>query len=465
MKNASANDTLFKFSESCSPKNPTGLLTLTALLLCGLAVPTTAQTAPITRIAAEKGFTIAPNVQTPIVLKSKPDAACDLHAVGITDQAQTLRYYANGDGYLKIHATATEASEEGSYMQLDCMENGAIIRYPLHLRASYAPTEDMPTPHSVMPTPKGSKLRPGLTKFQALQISNDELVDGGYGMRPDAAASPEKFAQWLDQVSKPMTVVPSHLVSRSDITHQVQGVEAGITDGYNWSGYVADHAKRSYSAVSACWNVPEIDYAEENNSTYSAFWIGLDGYNLSDLVQAGTEQDAIDEGGTYYAEYSAWEELLPNQPTEQDVSLSPNAGDRMCVEVWISTGSGAPNANGGYGAFSLYDVTQGQGTGAIHVPLNGTYYNGSEAEWIMERPGRPGNKLAQLSDYNNAQMIGASALTTKGSWKNYSAIENIQLWLYNEYINGNDNNLLSEAFGDGYQDPTTDIYFQWLNFH
>jgi hypothetical protein len=83
----------------------------------------------------------------------------------------------------------------------------------------------------------------------------------------------------------------------------------------------------------------------------------------------------------------------------------------------------------------------------------------------MERPGRPGNKLAQLSDYNNAQMIAASALTTKGSWKNYSAIENIQLWLYNEYINGNDDNLLSEAFSDIYQDPTTDIYFQWLNFH
>ncbi|MGB2604564.1 MAG: G1 family glutamic endopeptidase [Candidatus Sulfotelmatobacter sp.] len=455
---------------AATPKNAGGPLALTALLLCGLAIPTAAQTASITKVADEKGFTIAPNVQTAIVLKSTPDAACDLHAEGVSDRAQTLRFYANGDGYLKIHANPKQESDE-IRLQLDCTENGKLVRYPLHLRASFSPTEDMPAPESVMPTPKGSKILPGLTEAETHQLSDDELINRGYSMRPDAATSPEQYAKWLDRVSQPMTLVPAHLVSRSDISHRTQGIQGGISDNYNWSGYVAKHSKRSYSANSGDWNVPEVIYAEANHSTYSAFWIGLDGYGLSDLEQAGTEQDAIDlEPFGYFANYSAWTELLPNQLTEQDVSLSPNPGDRMGVEVWISTGSGAPNAKGGYAAFRLQDVTQGQGTGAIYTPLDGTYYNGSEAEWIMERPclasvGENCTQFAELSDYNYAQMLEASALTTGGSWKKYSAIENTQLWMYNEYKNGDDNNWLSEAFSDIYADTSTDIYFQWINFH
>jgi peptidase A4-like protein len=472
MKNTSAN-TLFNrhSSNAASPKNAGGPLALTALLLCGLAIPTAAQTVSITKVADEKGFTIAPNVQTAIVLKSTPDAACDLHAEGVSEKAQTLRFYANGDGYLKIHANPKQESEDGIRLQLDCTENGKVVRYPLHLRASFSPTEDMPAPESVMPTPKGSKILPGLTEAEAQQLSDDELINRGYSMRPDAATSPDQYAQWLDRVSQPMTLVPSHLVSRSDISHHTQGIQGGVSDNYNWSGYVANHKKRSYSAVSGDWNVPEIIYAEANNNTYSAFWIGLDGYGLSDLEQAGTEQDTVDlEPFGYFANYSAWTELLPNQLTEQDVSLSPNPGDRMSVEVWMSTGSGAPNAKGGYAAFRLVDVTQSQGTGAIYTPLDGTYYYGSEAEWIMERPclasvGENCTQFAELSDYDNAQMLGAVALTTGGSWKNYSAIENTQLWMYNEYKNGDDNNWLSEAFSDIYANTSTDIYFQWINFH
>lgn len=142
----------------------------------------------------------------------------------------------------------------------------------------------------------------------------------------------------------------------------------------------------------------------------------------------------------------------------------------MSVEVWISTGSGAPNANGGYAAFRLVDVTQNQSTGAIRTPLDGIYYNGSEAEWIMERPclasdGENCTQFAELSDYDYAQMLGAVALTTGGAWKNYSVIQNAQLWMYNEYKNGDDNDWLSEAISDIYANTSTDIYFQWIDFH
>ena len=102
-------------------------------------------------------------------------------------------------------------------------------------------------------------------------------------------------------------------------------------------------------------------------------------------MQAGTEQNAIEAFGILFTGYYAWSELLPNEPTEQEL-FSVNAGDEnQHVEVWISTGSGAPNPNGGYGAFRVVDVTQNE-QAQFYVPLAGTYYNGTEAEWIMERP-------------------------------------------------------------------------------
>ena len=46
-------------------------------------------------------------------------------------------------------------------------------------------------------------------------------------------------------------------------------------------------------------------------ATYSATWVGVDGYSNSSLIQTGTEQD-------YYcgaAHYSAWWEILPAAET------------------------------------------------------------------------------------------------------------------------------------------------------
>jgi hypothetical protein len=59
-------------------------------------------------------------------------------------------------------------------------------------------------------------------------------------------------------------------------------------------------------------------------------------------------------------------------------------------------------------------------------------------------------------------MLNAQGFTTKGKWINYSALGNLlQLWLYNESINGPDNNLLSAADDVG----GSTIYYQWNDFH
>jgi hypothetical protein len=167
------------------------------------------------------------------------------------------------------------------------------------------------------------------------------------------------------------------------VRNKLQGIYASLN---NWSGYVADGGGRNYEAVHGEWYVPEVVAYDPGNATSSAFWVGLDGYyGLNDLAQAGTEQDSyafpicaaysqeafncILWEDMYVSAYSAWTELLPNQPTHQDVSLSPNPGDEMEVEVWIGANRGAANQNGKYANASIIDWTQNKEV-VIGTPLN-----------------------------------------------------------------------------------------------
>jgi len=425
-------------------KKASGLLSLAAVLLCGLTA--SAQNA---KVVAEQGFTIAPDVQNSIVLKTQADAACDLHATGTSD-TRSMRFYANGEGYVKLHASAREGME--GRLQLDCSSsNGNVISYPLHLVASSSPTSNMPAPPSKVPTPKGSKVRPGLTEAQAQSLTDAQLDKQGYPARPDVLTSPDQYTKWLGHVAQSMTLLPTHLVSRSDI----RSAPAAYTSS-NWSGLEAHSTtKHNYSAVTANWNVPAIVLASSDGETdYSSFWVGLDGDGTKDLVQAGTEQDAVEFLGILFSDSYAWSELLPNQPTEQEV-FSVDAGDDMSVEVWIGTGSGAPNPNGKYGSFRIIDYTQNNES-TFYVPLNGTTYNGTEAEWIMERP-TVGGSLPELASYLIAFMTDADALkVSTNKWVKAGTAANRSISMYN----GKD--LLSEPlwFGKG----TNVIQFMWVNF-
>jgi hypothetical protein len=127
-----------------------------------------------------------------------------------------------------------------------------------------------------MPAPKGSKIRPALTEAQAQSISDDELERLGYPGRPDAVAEPDRYAKWLDHVSRPMTVLPTHLL-RTNVTARPKPESFA-----NWSGLEA-HSKtfHNYSAVDADWSVPQIlGASSDGNPDYSAFWIGLDRLGL-----------------------------------------------------------------------------------------------------------------------------------------------------------------------------------------
>src|SRR5437879_3072779 len=75
----------------------------------------------------------------------------------------------------------------------------------------------------------------------------------------------------------------------------------------NWSGYA--FAGTGFTRITASWVVPAV--SATGGASYSSTWTGIDGFNNSNLIQTGTEQDFVN-GAPHYA---AWWEILPAAET------------------------------------------------------------------------------------------------------------------------------------------------------
>jgi hypothetical protein len=97
----------------------------------------------------------------------------------------------------------------------------------------------------------------------------------------------------------------------------------------------------------------------------------------------------------------------------------------------------------------------------VRVIRNFCYAIGATTEWVAERPGLGPNTFAELSNYDWDKMTNAYVWTGASKYLEYSQTNAQELWMYNEYYNGDDNNKLSSATNDG----AATIYFPWHNFH
>ncbi|MCL6564319.1 MAG: hypothetical protein K6U87_15055 [Firmicutes bacterium] len=154
----------------------------------------------------------------------------------------------------------------------------------------------------------------------------------------------------------------------------------------NWSGYaLASSQPGTYTAISGSWVVPKV--APSKKPTYSAAWVGIDGFNNSDLIQTGTEQDFVNGSAQYYA----WWEVLPAPETvitttSNGAPFKVQPGDRM-------TASLQENSNGTW-TITLSDTTQ-QESYSTTVNYSGPL---TSAEWILEAP-TVGGRIATLANY------------------------------------------------------------------
>jgi hypothetical protein len=152
----------------------------------------------------------------------------------------------------------------------------------------------------------------------------------------------------------------------------------------NWSGYAITGSR--INRVVGTWRVPAVETpakkAQQKNA-YSSSWVGIDGYNDDDLIQAGTEQDWLH--GTKF--YQAWWEILPAAETPI-TTIAVHPGDAMTVSITE-------------GASARWTIVLTDTTTKKSFSISRTYDGPrTSAEWIQEAP-TIGNKVANLAADTN----------------------------------------------------------------
>jgi hypothetical protein len=152
----------------------------------------------------------------------------------------------------------------------------------------------------------------------------------------------------------------------------------------NWSGYAATGG--AFHSVTSTWTQPTASCG--STTTYSSFWVGLDGDGSSTVEQTGTSADC--SGGT--PRYYAWYEMYPKYPVNLSLAVAP--GDSITGAVSVS-GNGkfvltiTNNTSGG-----TFTTTQRSNRAALY-----------SAEAIAEAPSSRSGVLP-LTNFGTASFSG-----------------------------------------------------------
>lgn len=150
---------------------------------------------------------------------------------------------------------------------------------------------------------------------------------------------------------------------------------------------------KSTNYVDGQWSMPAVSEPDcDSISDYAAQWVGFDGWNSSDVLQAGTYSVAYCSGGTSSQSYYAWFEWYPNNASI--LNLAFHQGDVAIVQVFYY-----PSGEPGQGFFEIGNESTSQSVSGYFNPPAGTTYVGDSVEWIVERPTVNGS-LSDLPDYS-----------------------------------------------------------------
>ncbi len=163
----------------------------------------------------------------------------------------------------------------------------------------------------------------------------------------------------------------------------------------NWGGYAVESdfnapLRGSVTDVKATWTVPGVSSSGSPN-TYSATWVGIDGYSDNTVEQTGTEQDWTPSGPVYYA----WFEMYPKFGY-RILNFPVQAGDTISAEVKYI----------GNSRFTLTIANRTQNV-SFSTTQRSNKAQRSSAEWIVEPPYSGG--ILPLADFGTVTFTGCSA--------------------------------------------------------
>jgi len=227
-----------------------------------------------------------------------------------------------------------------------------------------------------------------------LRIDRKFVRRGGYRGEPAPTGIPP--------VDHPFYTFDPRFLRRPDLAREdilvIRNLFAQTSN--NWSGaYVTQPPSESFNNVYATFNVPSAQPPAtawngtgwKNGMYQAATWIGLDGWNGPDVMQAGVWSVANVSRGSVTTTYSSWVEFWPAPPVFLD-NFPVSPGDMLALTVC------APFTTT-HAVAMFKNLTTGVATNVGFDATPPTVLTGVVAEWIVEYASTP--TVSSLANYGN----------------------------------------------------------------
>jgi hypothetical protein len=273
------------------------------------------------------------------------DLQCKLSAPG-SAKSEQLTVFTDDDGYARFYAVRSNEDDKVKSLVLDCNDTTG--------KASSV-SVDLTSDETFTPRPVNLENEPGLDRpalrGNPLSYTQAQLLQLGYGLRPDPNKDPDAYARWLEAASVSGRMLEA---KRPDLhEHTVTAIS-----GAPWVGS-AITGKPEYVATDAVFNVPEaIHGGDGTTKTEIAIWNGLGGFGTgSGLIQGGVNLYTTPSA----AAYGSWREYCCGDGDSNGYggAFVPRPGDKIYSLEWYCDSKGDLDLNGGYGCTFLEDETSG----------------------------------------------------------------------------------------------------------
>ena len=308
---------------------------------------------------------------------------CALYPEGNEAPEQTTMVSAGEDGVVRFMAVRATQPDSVARIALDCTDvNGRKQTYSVDLRS-----EDTFWPRPFDGSLTTLSFRPALAR-DPMSYTKQELVQAGYGLRPDPNLNPAGYHRWLAAASTPAYKFRSHKTAAAPATvrrdsapaardlENNTGASVHVQGSNYWTGARLQGSYQkgataaetySYLVNEATFNVPKVYGVYSGGSATMTIWNGLDNVfqAIVDVNATGTSvvfaihhQDIASPQKWIHCPTSSGPCTNPGNDNA-GTTFTPSAGDSIWAQEWYCDAKGNENLHGGYACTYMIDQTQG----------------------------------------------------------------------------------------------------------
>ncbi|MDE9365487.1 G1 family endopeptidase [Luteipulveratus sp. YIM 133132] len=327
-----------------------------------------------------------------LTFRTVPQARCELRRAG--EGGRALQGFSDDEGVVSfvVHGEQRFAPTE---LTVTCTGADGTEVVPVVLQCDDVERSDMPElvgPERHRWENVDHDGRRRRAELDPHSMSAERLRELGYPPKPDPDSEPDQFAVWTMMADLPYLPrpddgiefdrrgAPPQLKTRIDpgagpLARKIVGAfSRPSATSPNWSGAMMRHGAGTYDSVLGFWDVPQVS-SDRQELTATCVWVGLDGYDSNDVVQAGTWAEIFPLLGGHIDSHFSWHEWFPDPA--RAVSMRTLPGDRFFATVWMT---------GGTANYLVVNRETGESSRGTDSLPSGAMFVGNNAEWVVERP-------------------------------------------------------------------------------